>query len=108
LIAHWSGRYLWLIGSTNPGWTRKSVNLMPQAVDDHLRDRRAHIARWLAQHTEADTVTGICETWVRDLADSSREPHSRHDLPGLPPELSLVARLSDAGLRTDALRLSNF
>jgi len=58
-----------------------------------------------AQRTEADIVTGICERWVRDLADSGREPHSRHDLSGLPQELNLVTRLSETGLRaySDAL-----
>jgi hypothetical protein len=78
---------------------------MPRAFDDRPRERCAHIARWLAQRTEADIVTGICERWVRDLADSGREPHSRHDLPGLPQELNLVTRLSETELRaySDAL-----
>src|SRR6266404_5175196 len=87
--------------------TRRKLGhyLMPRTFDDRPRERSAHIARWLAQRTEADIVTGICERWVRDLADSGREPHSRHDLSGLPQELNLVTRLSETGLRaySDAL-----
>lgn len=78
---------------------------MPQQFDDDPRERRAHIAGWLAQRTEADIVTGICERWVRDLADGGRVLHSRHDLPALSPELSLVTRLFEAnlGALSDAL-----
>jgi hypothetical protein len=78
---------------------------MPRTFEDHLRERRARIATWLSQRTEADIVIGLCERWVRDLVESGREPHARHDIPGLPPELDLAIRLSDAGLHTysDAL-----
>jgi hypothetical protein len=78
---------------------------MPRTFEDHLRERRARIAMWLSQRTVADIVTGLCERWVRDLVDSGREPHARHDIPGLPPELDFAIRLSDAGLHaySDAL-----
>jgi hypothetical protein len=32
-----------------------------------MRERRARIVGWLSQRTEAKIVTGLCETWVRDL-----------------------------------------
>ncbi len=78
---------------------------MPRPYDEYLRERRARIAGWLAQRTEADIVTGICERWVRDLADNGRVLHSRHDLPALSTELSLVTRLFEAnlGALSDAL-----
>lgn len=75
---------------------------MPRTFEDYRRERRARIAGWLSQGTEAEIVTGLCETWVRDLLNSGREPRSRHDLSHLPPELNLAARLSDAGLRAYA------
>ena len=79
---------------------------MPRTFDKYLRERRERIACWLSQRTEVDIVIGVCERWVRDLVDSDCEPHSRQDLPGLPPELSLVTRLSDAGLRAYAEALA--
>jgi hypothetical protein len=40
---------------------------MPRTLDDHLRDRRARIASWLEQPTEAETATAVCERWIVDL-----------------------------------------
>ena len=75
---------------------------MPRTFEDYLCERRARIACWLSQRTEADIVAAVCERWVHDVVDSGREPHSRDDIPGLPPELSLITRLSDPGLRAYA------
>jgi hypothetical protein len=78
--------------------TYRPVDRMPRAFEERLRERRARIARWLSHRTEPEIVTGTCEAWVRDLVESGSEPHSRHDLQRLPPELNLVARVSEAGL----------
>ncbi len=40
---------------------------MPRTLDDHLRDRRARVASWLEQRTEAETATAVCERWIADL-----------------------------------------
>jgi hypothetical protein len=79
---------------------------MPRIFDVSLRERRARIACWIAQRTDADIVTGLCEAWVHDLVDGGYEPQSRHELPGLPSELSLVNRLSDAGYHEHANALA--
>ena len=67
---------------------------MPRTLDDHLRDRRARIASWLEQPTEAETATAVCERWIVDLLARDLTLYSRQDLGSLPADLSLVDRLS--------------
>ncbi|WP_288048231.1 hypothetical protein [Acidiphilium sp.] len=67
---------------------------MPRTLEDHLRDRRARIASWLEQHTEAETATAVCERWIVDLLARDLTLYSRQDLGSLPADLSLVDRLS--------------
>jgi hypothetical protein len=78
---------------------------MSQTIDQSLRARRARIASWLDQHTDAALAIGICKRWISDLVDSNQRLHSRHDLPGLPPPFCLITRLSEAnlGALSDAL-----
>jgi hypothetical protein len=71
---------------------------MPRTLDDHLRDRRARVASWLEQHTEAETATAVCERWIADLLARDLTLYSRHDLVSLPADLSLVDRLSAGNL----------
>jgi hypothetical protein len=70
------------------------MGLMPRTLDDHLRDRRARVASWLEQPTEAETATALCERWIADLLARDLTLYSRQDLRSLPAELSLVDRLS--------------
>ena len=67
---------------------------MPRTLEDHLRDRRARIASWLEQPTEAETATAVCERWIVDLLARDLTLYSRKDLGSLPADLSLVDRLS--------------
>jgi hypothetical protein len=78
---------------------------MPGRFDDYLRDRRERVICWISRRAEAEAAIGICEQWVRGLVDAGYTLHSRHDLPALPPQLDLVARLAEADLGTlsDAL-----
>ena len=70
------------------------MDLMPRTFDDHLRDRRARVASWLEQHTEAEAATAVCERWITDLLARDLTLYSRQDLGLLPADLSLVDRLS--------------
>ena len=67
---------------------------MPRTLDDHLRDRRARVASWLEQRTEAETATAVCERWIADLLARGVTLYSRQDLGSLAADLSLVDRLS--------------
>jgi hypothetical protein len=75
---------------------------MSQTFENYFRERRARIAQWLSQGSEADSVSSVCETWVRNLVDSGFDPSAQHEFPALQ---SLVISLSNAGLRaySDAL-----
>lgn len=67
---------------------------MPRTFDDHLRDRRARVAAWLEQRTEAETATAVCEHWIADLLARDIMLYSRQDIRSLPADLNLVDRLS--------------
>ncbi|HUC67400.1 MAG TPA: hypothetical protein VMA53_18300 [Stellaceae bacterium] len=67
---------------------------MPRRFDDHLRDRRARVAAWLEQRTEAETATAVCERWIADLFARDLMVYSRQDIGSLPADLNLVDRLS--------------
>jgi hypothetical protein len=70
------------------------MDVMPRTFDDHLRDRRARVASWLEQHTEAEAATAVCERWIADLLARDLTLYSRQDIGSLPADLSLVNRLS--------------
>ena len=70
------------------------MDLMPRTFDDHLRDRRARVAAWLEQRTEAETATAVCERWIADLLARDLMLYSRQDIGSLPADLNLVDRLS--------------
>lgn len=70
------------------------MNLMPRTVDGHLRDRRARVASWLEQRTEAEAAAAVCEGWIEDLLARHLTLYSRQDVGSLPADLSLVDRLS--------------
>ena len=74
------------------------MKLMPRTPDDHSRDRRARVACWLEQRTEAEAAAAVCEGWIEDLLARDRTPYSRQDIDSLPADLSLVDRLSAAKL----------
>jgi hypothetical protein len=70
------------------------MDLMPRTFDDHLRERRARVASWLEQRTEAETAIAVCERWIADLLARDLALYSKQDLGSLPADLSLVDRLS--------------
>ena len=80
------------------------VEMMQCSFDDYLHDRRTRIDSWLEQHTEAEAVTAVCESWIADLLDRGLTLYSRHDLVSLPADMSLVDRLSAA--KFDGLSLA--
>ena len=80
------------------------VKMMQRSFDDYLHDRRMLIDSWLEQHTEAEAVTAVCESWIADLLDRGLTLYSRHDLASLPADMSLVDRLSAA--KFDGLALA--
>jgi len=70
------------------------MDLMPRTFDDYLRDRRARVAAWLEQRTEAETATAVCERWIADLLARDLMLYSRQDIGSLPADLNLVDRLT--------------
>ena len=64
------------------------ASLMPRTFDDHLRDRRARVASWLEQRTEAETAGAVCEGWIEDLLARDLTLYSRQDIGSLPADLS--------------------
>jgi len=70
---------------------------MPKTSEEYLLERFSRASTWLLQNSDAEIITNTCWKWVSDLLNSGEKPYSRNDLPKLPLDLSLVARLSDAG-----------
>jgi len=66
---------------------------MPKTSEEYLLERFSRASTWLLQNSDAEIITDTCWKWVSDLLISGEKPYSRHDLPKLPLDLSLVARL---------------
>ena len=64
---------------------------MPRTLDDHLRDRRARVASWLEQRTEAEIATAVCERWIADLLERGLTLYSRQDLGSLAAESEVLS-----------------
>ena len=82
------------------------MNQMLRTLDKYFRERRARIVSWLEGRTEAEAAVAVCERWLVDLLDRDITLWSPRDLASLPPELSLVRRLSEAKLNGLAGALS--